>query len=315
MANAITVTMDQTHFYFDKTLAPAARVTTGDHIFLETEDANGGFIATDDDLYADFAKLLAVAGGCNPITGPIYVEGANPGDFLAVDIIDIKPAYWKDEGYPALYSNLGALQHCKTGVQKAHEPRTKICRIENGYVLFPTHDGKRTIRIPLSPFIGTIGVAPKQERIASAKMGMDFCGNVDIPDISVGSTVILPVHVEGALLSLGDVHACQGDGEITACALEVQALVEIRVRILPQSEGRCISMPRLYDDKSIGVIVPLNYANYTEAMQIGYTELIRIMVSEYGFDQLDAYQLLNLVGEMRLGSELSCLCRIDRKYL
>lgn len=315
MPEPAVIPMHQKQFYFDKSISPALRVRSGDHVVLETEDANVSFIAKESDLFADFGDLLALAGGCNPITGPIYIEDAKPGDSLAVDIIDIKPAFWRGEGYTALYANLGALQHSRTGVQKPIEPRTKICRMEDGFVLFETHDKKRTIRIPVTPFIGTIGVAPKEERVASAKMGPDFCGNVDIPDIRIGSTVILPVHVEGALLSLGDVHACQGDGEITACALEVQAKVEIRVRVIHSPEAIRGALPRLHDQRFVGVIVPLNYANYTEAMQIGYTELIRIMASEHGFDELDAYQLLNLVGEMRLGSELSCLCRIDRKYL
>lgn len=315
MSTPAAIGMDHSHFYFDKAIAPAATVRSGDRVVLHTEDANVSCIAKESDLFADFDQLLTLAGGCNPVTGPIYVEGAKPGDSLAVDILDIKPAFWRGVGYTALYANLGALQHCRTCVQKPHEPRTKICRIEDGFVHFKTHDGKRTIRIPANPFIGTIGVAPKEERIASAKMGRDFCGNVDIPDIRVGSTVILPVNVEGALLSLGDVHACQGDGEITACALEVQAVVDVRVRIVRPPEAGCRSLPRLHDERSLGVIVPLNYANYTEAMQTGYTELIRIMAAEYGFDELDAYQLLNLVGEMRLGSELSCLCRIERKYL
>lgn len=315
MPNPLTIPMSHSHLYFDKAIAPALTVQSGEHVVLETEDANMGFIAKESDLYADFGDLLAMAGGCNPVTGPIHVEGAKPGDSLAVDIIDIKPALWKGEGYTALYSNLGALQHRKTGLEKPMEPRTKICRIEDGFVHFRTHADARTIRIPLSPFIGTIGVAPKEERIASAKTGPDFCGNVDIPAVGTGSTVILPVNVEGALLSLGDVHACQGDGEITACALEVQAAVEVRVRVVRPPEGIFHTLPRLHDERSIGVIVPLNHADYSEAMRMGYTELVRIMAAEYGFDELDAYQLLNLVGEMRLGSELSCLCRIERKYL
>lgn len=315
MSDPVTVPMEQRHFFFDRAIPAAVRIRPGDHVVFETEDANASFVAKESDLFPDFDVLFNLAGGANPITGPVHVEGAKPGDRLAVDIVNIKPAFWRGVGYTALYANLGALQHMRSSLQQPMEARTKICRIEDGFVLFQSHDKARTIRIPANPFIGTIGVAPKEERIYSSKMGQDFCGNVDIPDIRAGSTVILPVHVDGALLSLGDVHACQGDGEITACALEVQAVVEVRVRLIPAGEAGYGKWPQLHDERYLGVIVPLGYANYTEAMQIGYTELVRVMAAQYGFDELDAYQLLNLVGEMRLGSELSCLYRIDRKYL
>lgn len=306
---------DRKHFVFDKLIAPALRVQSGDEIVVETEDADNSLITRESDIFADFNVLFDMAGGTNPVTGPIHVEGAKPGDCLAVDIVDIRVAPWRGEGYTALYANLGALQNNRGSLQEPLEPRTKICRIEDGIIHFTTHDKSRTIRIPVDPFIGTIGVAPREDRCSAGKMGQDFCGNIDIPALRPGGTVLLPVNHDGGLLSLGDVHACQGDGEITGCALECQAEVRIRVRVLSAADAGYGSWPQLHDGRSIGVVVPLGYANYTEAMQIGYTELIRIMNRGYGFDPLDAYQLLNLVGEMRLGSEYSCLCRIDKKFL
>lgn len=315
MAIQHTIGMDTKHFVFDKMLSPVLRVRHNDTIVVETEDADNSLITKETDVFADFNALYDMAGGTNPVSGPIYVDGAHPGDCLEVDILEIQPAPWRHAGYTALYANLGALQDNRGSLQAPLEPRTKICAIKDGMVHFAMAGGGKVIRIPVDPFIGTIGVAPREDRCSAGKMGQDFCGNVDIPALRAGSTVVLPVNVEGALLSLGDVHACQGDGEITGCALECQARVTIRVRATSAEEARYGAWPQVRDERYLGVIVPLGYANYTEAMKIGYTELVHLMAKWYGFDALDAYQLLNLAGEIRMGSEYSCLCRIDKKYL
>lgn len=315
MATQHSIGMDNKHFVFDRTILPALHVCNNDTVVIETEDADNSLITKETDVFADFNVLFDKAGGTNPVTGPIYVNGAKPGDCLEVDILDIHAAPWRHAGYTALYANLGALQDNRGSLQPALEPRTKICAIEDGMVHFILSDSGRIISIPTDPFIGTIGVAPREERCSAGKMGQDFCGNVDIPALRTGGTVVLPVNVEGGLLSLGDVHACQGDGEITGCALECQARVTIRIRTLSANEARYGAWPQIRDEQYLGIIVPLGYANYTEAMKIGYTELVGIMERWYGFERLDAYQLLNLVGEIRMGSEYSCLCRIDKKYL
>ena len=315
MTEHYAIGMDKKHFVFDREIPPALRVGQGATVVLDTEDADNSLITKETDVFADFNVLYDMAGGTNPVTGPIHVDGAHPGDCLEVDILDIQPAPWRKAGYTALYANLGALQDNRGGLQEPLEPRTKICAVRDGVIHFATHDGSRVIHIPADPFIGTIGVAPREDRCSAGKMGQDFCGNVDIPAFRAGSTVVLPVNVEGALLSLGDVHACQGDGEITGCALECQARVTIRVRAVRAGDVFYGAWPQWRDERYLGVVVPLGYANYTEAMKIGYTELVGIMARGYGFDRLDAYQLLNLAGEVRVGSEYSCLCRIDRKFL
>lgn len=239
---------DRKHFVFDRMIPPELHIRSGDEVVLETEDADNSLITRESDIFADFNTLFDMAGGTNPVTGPIHVEGARPGDCLAVDILDIRLAPWRGEGYTALYANLGALQNNRGSLQAALEPRTKICRIEDDFIHFASRDKSRTIRIPVSPFIGTIGVAPREERWSAGRMGQDFCGNVDIPAVGPGSTVLLPVHHEGGLLSLGDVHACQGDGEITGCALECQAEVRIRVRVLSFAEAGYGAWPQLHDE-------------------------------------------------------------------
>jgi acetamidase/formamidase len=307
--------MGKYHFYFDREAAPVIHIQSGDCVLFETEDADVSQFLEETDIFPNFEELYKAAGGTNPVTGPVYVDGAKPGDTLAVEIMSIEPGYWRKAGYTAMFAGLGALQNNLASLQKPLESRTKICEIKDGFVHFKSKDKKREIIIPAAPFVGTIGVAPKEDRCSAGKMGQDFCGNVDIPNIAIGSTVLLPVNVDGALLSLGDVHACQGDGEITGCALECQARVKVKVTVIPQRESMLDEWPLLLEDDFIGVIIPLGYANLSLAMQMGYTGLIRIMQKHYRFDELDAYQLLNLVGEVRVGSEYSCLCRINKKYL
>ena len=144
------------------------------------------------------------------MTGPVYVEGAKPGDCLSVDILRVVPGFIRKGGYTSIYSGLGMLQDCKGSLQPPLEPRTKICPIEEDGIHFKLHESDEYLKLPVRPFVGTIGVAPKEDRRSSFYQGQDWCGNVDIGDITEGTTVILPVHVEGAMFSIGDIHALQG---------------------------------------------------------------------------------------------------------
>lgn len=308
----IEIKMDKRQFFFDKEIPPQARIQSGDTVIFETEDADVSCITKETDVFEEFSTLFALGGGTNPVTGPVYIEGARPGDTIAVEILDIQPGYWRKAGYTSTFSGLGMLQTAEKGLQSPLEARTKICEIKDGFVYFPSCDQKKIFHIPVTPMIGTIGVAPERERRGTENLGRDFCGNIDLPPVKVGSTVFLKANVEGALLSLGDIHACQGDGEITGCALECQAKVEVRVTVIPKEEGRLLTWPQIEDDEYIGVIIPWGYDDYTQAVKAGYTELIKVLNETYGIDIMDAYQLLNLAGEVRIGSEFSCLCRIKK---
>ena len=207
------------------------------------------------------------------------------------------------------------LQDCKGSLQQPLEPRTKICPIEGDEIHFKLHNSDDYLKLPVRAFVGTIGIAPKEDRRSSFYQGQDWCGNVDICDIRVGTTVVLPVHVEGALFSIGDIHALQGDGEITGCALECQGVVEVQIDVVSAEEVHYCDWPQANTDEWIGAIACLGYRNLSEAVRTGYTELIRRMEKEYGMDQLDSYQLLNLMGEVQVGNGSSCLCKISRKVL
>ncbi len=315
MSQIVKLGMEHRKFAFDKDLPPAATIRSGDTVILETEDANCSLITRETDLWPEFKKIYETAGGCNPVTGPVYVEGAHPGDCLSVKILRVVPGFIRNGGYTSIYSGLGMLQDCKGSLQQPLEPRTKICPIEGDEIHFKLHNSDDYLKLPVRAFVGTIGVAPKEDRRSSFYQGQDWCGNVDICDIRVGTTVVLPVHVEGALFSIGDIHALQGDGEITGCALECQGVVEVQIDVVSAEEVHYCDWPQANTDEWIGAIACLGYRNLSEAVRTGYTELIRRMEKEYGMDQLDSYQLLNLMGEVQVGNGSSCLCKISRKVL
>lgn len=312
---SVTISMKDASFVFDKDRKPVSKIQSGEIVVFETEDANVGCIRKESDIYSNFPDLLKDGGGCNPVTGPIEIEGALPGDNLAVEILDIKPGYFLGEGYTALFPGLGMLQTDMYGLQTALDSRTKICKLDDRYVYFKLRGNRGTVRIPLEPMVGTIGVAPSVERVASSALGKEFAGNMDLRDVKAGSTVYLQVNVPGGLLSLGDVHACQGDGEITGCALECQGLVKVRVTLVPKEKAKVINWPIIESEEYIGVAVPLGQNDQTAAIKAGYAELCKWMETFYRMDLLDAYQLLNLAGEVRMGSEYSVECRISKKIL
>lgn len=315
MKETLVIGMEHKKFAFDREMVPVASIHSGDRVIFETEDANVSLITKESDIWAEFPKLYAKGGGCNPVTGPVYVEEAKPGDCLAVDILRVVPGFARQGGYTSIYSGLGMLQDCKGSLQQPLEPRTKICPIEDGRIRFKLHNSDEHLELPVRPFVGTIGVAPSEDRRSSFYQGQDWCGNVDISEITVGTTVVLPVHVDGALFSIGDIHALQGDGEITGCALECQGIVEVRIRVVTPEEVHYCDWPQVNTDEWMGAIACLGYRNLSEAVKTGYTELIRRMEKEYGMDQLDSYQLLNLMGEVKVGNSSSCLCRIRRDVL
>lgn len=309
---------DQYKFYFDKETKPVLQIKSGDNIFIETNDANLNSIQKEDDIYYHFSELFDKVGGANPIAGPIYIDGAKPGDYLAVEIKKVEPGPVRREGYICVFPGVGGLTS-PFSIQEPLEPRTKICKISEGKILFKAFNKNKIINIPIKPFIGTIGVAPKEERRSSFYNGQDFCGNIDCPDVKEGNTVILPVNVEGALLSLGDVHAAQGDGEITGCALECQGNVTIKVNLLSKDKAQYGEWPQVNSQNWIGTIVCPGSLTLADTVRAGYVDLVNRMERYYGFDKIDAYKLISLVGKVRIGQmcshHYSCVVKIDKEFL
>ncbi len=307
------VRRENRQFCFDAKYEPVLSIKSGQTVQIETEDANAGLIRTKKDEYPIFVDLFNKAGGANPVTGPIFVEGAKPGDCLAVKIENITV---DRQGYSNVLQDLGALQSAYN-IQPHHGARTTICKVKGDYFTFPGK--KKKIDVPIEPMIGTIATAPRFERVASFYHGKEYCGNIDCPDLEIGNTVVLPVNVDGGLLTLGDVHGAQGDGEITGCALEIRGAVTVTVELLARERAQFCGWPQVNSATWIGSIGCPIGGSLDDAIRAAYVDLINRMEKFYGFDRLDAYQLLNLVGKVTVGQVVeplySCVARIDRRYL
>src|SRR5580658_6994946 len=222
---------------------PVAHAKPGDIIETNTLDAFGNVLKKPGDTQS-------MVKGDNPLTGPFYVDGAQPGDTLAVKILDLQVD--GNQGVGTFAPGFGALNETNY-TPMVHPPLPEkiwfypIDKASNT-ATFQALDSKFSVRIPLHPFLGCIGVAPAGGEARSSIVPAEFGGNMDAPEVSVGNTLYLPVNVAGALLYMGDGHAAMGDGEVAGTAIEVPLLARVQVSIV---KGKKISWPRFENDTSI----------------------------------------------------------------
>jgi acetamidase/formamidase len=309
---------DAWQMVFDRDVEPVASVAPGETVVVETADSLCGLIKTARDVFSHIDEVFERLGGACPVTGPIYVEGARPGQCVAIDILEVVPAPRTGTGWTAVIPGWGALVHDQGyTLQPPVEPVTTICEVSSDEVVLPV-DGHR-VRLPSRTFLGTAGVAPKRERRLSLSQSPEYLGDVDVPDVTAGATLILPVHVEGALASLGDAHAAQGDGEVTGIAVEVEADVTLRLRVLEAEEAEYVRLPILENEEWIGVIAGFQGVHLADCIRAGYVDLVQRLVRHHGLSENGAYQLLGQVGRVRVGNMIdpfySALVTIDRRYL
>ncbi|MCW3978620.1 MAG: acetamidase/formamidase family protein [Candidatus Bathyarchaeota archaeon] len=241
----------------------------------------------------------------NPVTGPVEIEGAEPGDTLSVEIVDIELT---DEGTTAIIPGFGALE----GWLRLMDRRMKTCEIKDGKIFFHK-EGGGIIEIEADPFIGTIGVSPEFEAINTLSPGRHG-GNMDCPDVRPGNRLMLPVTRPGALFGLGDVHAVQGDGEVCGVAVEVDAVVTLKFDL---EKGKKIDWPRVESPTEImtvGSARPLE-----DAARIAFREMVGWMASDHGWEREDAYMFLSLAAKARIAQIVDPLytvvVKLDKAYL
>jgi acetamidase/formamidase len=269
---------------------PVARLKSGDILETNTVDCFGNAIQKPGDT-------LSMAKGDNPLTGPFYIEGAEPGDTLAVKILDLKVD--GNQGIGALAPGFGAINSTNYTPMINPPIPEKIWFYPIDHAgntaTFQALDSKYTVKIPLHPFFGCIGVAPSGGEARSSVVPEAFGGNLDSPEASAGNTVYFPVNATGAMLFLGDGHAAMGDGEVAGTAIEVPLRGRVQVRVI---KGQKINWPRFENDEyimTVGAYRPLD-----DALRIAFTELVGWIHSDYGLSDLDAYELLSKVAEIHL---------------
>jgi len=203
------------------------------------------------------------------------------------------------------------------GIQQPLAPETRLVPYRDGVARLPARGGH--IDIPMTPFLGTVGVAPRRERRMSFSQSPEYLGDVDLPVIGPGATVVLPVNVDGALLALGDAHAVQGDGEITGAAVEIEATVDLRVEVRRRKDTDYVSLPQVNTESCIGSVAGLQGSSLSDCARAAYTDLLRRLVLRYRFSQNEAYELLGQVGRLSIGNMIdpfySVFASVDRNYI
>jgi amidase len=288
---------------------PVARLKSGNILEANSLDCFGNAIKKPGDTQA-------LVKGDNPLTGPFFIEGAEPGDTLAVHILDLQVD--SDQGLGAFAPGFGALNETNY-TPMLHPPlaeRIWFYPIDHASntATFQALDSNYKVKIPLHPFLGCIGVAPANGEARSSIVPAEFGGNMDAPEVSAGYTLYLPVNVAGGLLYFGDGHAAMGDGEIAGTAIEVPMRARLQVNVI---KGKKIAWPRFENEKEImaaGIYRPVD-----DALRIAFTELVGWIHADYGLSELDAYELLSKVGKIHLTEMVDpnyvVVASVEKKFL
>ena len=272
----IRLTKQTRTYFFSPENPPAIKVDPGTTLVFETLDALDDQIHSDDDL-ASKVDLNHVNGA----TGPVYINGAKPGDTVVAEILDIRLWDW---GAALIIPGFGFLQDTLPG------PYTRVVQIEkDGSMQF----GEK-VRLPAKPMIGTIGVSAI-ESITTLSSG-PHGGNLDTTDIRPGSRLYLPVLVEGALFGVGDVHATMGDGEVCGTGVECGADVTIRLDLLKDYP---IQRPRIETQKEIMSVASAEGLN--AAIKLALEDMVAWLQKDKGLTAEQAYVLVSLAGDVRIG--------------
>jgi acetamidase/formamidase len=271
---------DQTHNKFSRAIPPAITVPSGSVVEAHTHEATGGQLNIDstiEDLQNVNMDLV------HTLTGPIYVEGAEPGDVLAVELIELEPGDW---GWTAMTPNFGFLQ----GEHEDSALKTYKLDKEANRVQFA-----EGISIPLRPFAGVMGVAPDTDEMLNTIPPRANGGNMDDPNIVAGTTVYFPVFVEGALFSIGDTHSVQGLGEVVGTAVESPMRVLFRLSVI---KNRSIEEPQYETDEYYATT---GFGTTIDEAAVKATRyMVRHLVDTHGLSFGDAYMLCSLVGDLKI---------------
>ncbi|MCW2670934.1 MAG: acetamidase [Frankiales bacterium] len=275
--------------------APVMRIAPGSVLEVWTEDCFAGQVRSVNDL----PSAVLTGPGLNPQTGPFYVEGAEPGDTLAVHFVSIEPSRsWAASSTVPLFGALTSTNLTRT-LQDPLPERVWIWELDavGRTCRFSALDGDFTVDLPMDPMHGTVGVAPAGFEVLSALTPAAHGGNMDTPEMRAATTCYLGVNVEGAMFSLGDGHARQGEGE--TCGVAVECAMDTVV-IVDVIKGRATPWPRLENDDyvmSTGSARPLE-----DAFRIAQVDLVEWIAADHGLSKLDAYQLVTQAVESPLAN-------------
>lgn len=271
--------------------APVMRVAPGAVLRLWSDDAFGGALRSVDDLSSAKVDLRFV----NPQTGPFYVEGASPGDTLALHLVALEPARdWAASAAIPFFGGMTGTDRVVT-LQEPLPDTTWIYELDRdrNTVAFSARHSDHRVELPVEPMLGTVGVAPAGGEVRSSLVPDRFGGNTDTPEMRAGSTAYLGVNVEGAMFSVGDGHYRQGEGEACGTAVEGAMITTLIVELI---KGGAPGWPRIETDThlmTIGSSRPME-----DSWRIANAELVRWVAQLTGLHVMDAYQLCSQIAQV-----------------
>jgi acetamidase/formamidase len=277
------------HPFWDNAYPPRLVINPGDIVIFECRDSSDGQIKKESTAEVldttDFSRI-------HPLTGPIFVEGAKKGDTLEIEILELKHKGW---GWNAIRPNFGLLTEDFSEPYLHHWVlNRKICRFKAG----------SNIHVPFEPFCGVMGVAPKEPGRIDTTYPRDNCGNVDIKGLVTGATVWIPTHVPGALFSIGDCHAAQGDGEVCGNGIEAPMTVTLRINLrknlpLPGLQFRTPSPLSKADNMGYYATTAFGPDLYVNA-QNAIRYMIDYLVRDHQLEPEEAYVLCSVATDLRI---------------
>jgi acetamidase/formamidase len=277
-------------YTWDNSFPPALEIGSGEIVHLHVRDASDEQISpgsgAEDVLKLDFSHV-------NPVSGPVFVKGAEPGDVLSVELLEFTPQSW---GWTAIIPGFGLL------ADEFPEPWLRISEVDAEKVRVRFSDG---ITLPYRPFPGTLGVAPSEPGSHSILPPSRFGGNMDTKHLNPGATLYLPVGVEGALFSLGDTHAAQGDGEV--CGTAIETAMDVVLRLSVRKDLR-VEVPQY--DLPAGLVAQHEQSAYhvctgvgpdlMEAARDAVRATIAWLGETHGLDRQEAYALASVAADLRI---------------
>jgi len=291
MAHNHTIHQHQSHFGWSNANKPVVKIAPGETVEFHPLDSSGGQI-TKTSTVADIAKLDFAK--VNPVAGPVYVDGAEPGDAVKVTLLSFAPSGW---GWTANISGFGLL------ADSFKEPALHIWTYD-AKAMTPAMYGPGG-RVPLKPFCGTIGLAPAEPGIHSIVPPRRVGGNMDIRDLAAGSELYLPVEVAGGLFSVGDTHASQGDGEVCGTAIESPCSLAAKFELI---KGANLAFPRLttpgpvarhLDARGYEVTTGIG-PDLMEGAKAAIMGMIDLLSKRHHMSATDAYMLCSVCGDLRI---------------
>jgi len=291
MTQRHTIHKHQHHLGWNHAFPPVLHIAPGESVEFEVSEASGGQLSPASTVDAvsrmDFGRV-------NPVTGPVFVDGAEPGDVLKVTLLSFRPSGW---GWTANIPGFGLL------AEGFKDPALHLWSYDAA-TLAPAMFG-RWAKVPLKPFTGTIGVAPAEAGLHSIVPPRRVGGNMDVRDIAAGTELYLPVEVAGALFSVGDTHAAQGDGEVCGTAIESPMSVALKFELLKDTP---LEFPRFttpgpvtrhLDSSGYEVTTGIG-PDLMEAARAAVAAMVDLLSRREGMPAVEAYMLCSVCGDLRI---------------